>query len=224
MTIQELSTASLSVAQVIEQRRSTKHFLSDPIPSEVFGRLIELTLLAPSSWNFQPWRIVAVKSLEQKAKLKEAAYNQAQIGEAPVTFVFAAKLNAWEETIEPIIEQALHAGAWSEKYGEYVRKSVPSSQKALAVHNLLREYVVKDAVIAATHCALAAESLGLGSTFMNGWIEEKVKDVIGVPKTARDQYAIAILLPVGYPDPDRPAKNPGRLAKELTLFSNLLST
>lgn len=224
MTIQGLSITSLSVAEAIEQRRSTKHFLPDPIPSEVFDRLIELTLLAPSSWNFQPWRIVAVKNLEQKAKLKEAAYNQAQIGEAPVTFVFAAKLNSWEETIEQIIEQALQASAWSEKYAEYMRKSVPSFQKALASHNLLREYVVKDAMIAATHCALAAESLGLGSTFMNGWVEEKVKDVIGVSKTAREQYVIAILLPVGYPDPNSPTRSPGRLVKELTLFNNVLST
>lgn len=224
MTIQEFSLNSLSVSQVIKKRRSTKHFLPDPIPPEILDQLVELTLLAPSSWNFQPWRIVAISDSEQKLKLKEAAYNQAQIWEAPVTFVFAAKLDAWEETIEQIIEQALQVDAWSEKYAHYMRKTVPSSQKVLATHNLLREYVIKDAMIAATHCALAAESLGLGTTFMNGWVEEKVKDVIGIPKTARDQYAIAILLPVGYPDPNSPARNPGRLNKKLTLFNNVLLT
>lgn len=223
MTIQEFSIASLSVAEAIERRRSTKHFLPDPISTDIFNQLIELTLLAPSSWNFQPWQIVTVKSIEQKAKLKEAACNQAQIGEAPVTFVFAAKLDSWKETMEQVIEQALQVDAWSEKYAEYMRKSAPSSQKALATHNLLREYVIKDAMIAATHCALAAEFLGLGSTYMNGWMEEKVKNVIGVPETARDQYVIAILLPIGYPDPSSPAKNPGRLPRELTVFDDFIT-
>jgi len=34
-------------------------------------------------------------------------------------------------------------------------------------------------MIAATHLVLAAESLGLSSCFLNGWIEDKVKAVIG---------------------------------------------
>ena len=63
------------------------------------------------------------------------------------------------------------------------------------------------AMIAATHTALAAEALGLSSCFMNGWLEDKVKAVIG----AADQpnLEIALLLPIGYGA--EPRKNPGRL-------------
>jgi len=75
-----------------------------------------------------------------------------------------------------------------------------------------REYAIKDAMIAATHTALAAESLGLSTCYMNGWVEDQVKAVIG----AGDDLAIALLLPVGYAA--EPRQNPGRLPLSATVF------
>lgn len=70
-----------------------------------------------------------------------------------------------------------------------------------------REYAIKDAMIAATHLVLAAESLGLSTCFMNGWIEEKVKEVIGAANNP--DLAISVLVPVGYAA--EPRRDPGRL-------------
>ena len=69
-------------------------------------------------------------------------------------------------------------------------------------------------MIAATHMVLAAESLGLSTCFMNGWMEDKVKEVIGA--SSDPDLAIAVLVPVGYAA--EPRKNPGRLPTSSNVF------
>ncbi|MGA1203292.1 MAG: nitroreductase family protein [Planctomycetota bacterium] len=209
----------LDVPRAIEERRSVKHFHPDPIAPEMLDRIVELTLAAPSSWNLQPWRIVLVTDEKRRRALHEVAFRQPQVLEAPVTFVFAVDLNAWERDIEPMIETARARGAWPDAYCEIARQFCPQGQHALAENGLLREYAVKDAMIAATHTALAAQSLGLGSTFMNGFLESGVKEVIGAKD--REEIAIAVLLPIGHPK-DVPM-NPGRFPREHCAFVDRLT-
>jgi nitroreductase len=211
------TTSTLTVPDAIRHRRTTKKFKPDPIPEATLEELVALTTAAPSSFNLQPWRIVLVSDPAKKAALTQAAWNQAQVATAPVTFVFAVSLSGWEKTLEPTIKIALDHGAWSEKTAEYMRGSIPGFQAALG--GKLREYAIKDAMIAATHLALAAESLGLNSAFMNGWMEDAVKDVIG----AKDNpdIAIALIMPIGYGEANY--GNAGRLPREVTVFQNQLA-
>jgi nitroreductase len=182
----------------------------------VLDRLIDLTIHAPSSFNLQPWRIVVIQDLAQKEALANVAWKQSQITTAPVVFVFAVSLNGWEKTLETTIAEATRLGAWPEKFVNFLRGAVPGFQKALA--SKVREYAAKDALIAATHLSLAAESLGLNSCLMNGWDEAGVKEVIGAKDN--DDIAISLLVPVGY-GLDIPQFS-GRLPRELTVFSEKL--
>jgi nitroreductase len=195
----------LDVPSAIAQRRAIKSFKSDPIAPELLKQLVELTVAAPSSFNLQEWQIVLVQDEAQKAALSAAAWNQQQIIQAPVTFVFAAEPVTPETDLTPIYNTALENGAWNENTINYFKTAVPQFQAALGEKR--REYAIKDAMIAATHLALAAESLGLSTCFMNGWIEEKVKEVIGAAENP--DLAIAVLIPVGYAA--QPRLNPGRL-------------
>jgi nitroreductase len=198
-------TQVLDVPSAILQRRSIKTFKSDPIPEELLKQLVELTIAAPSSFNMQGWQIILVQDEAQKAALSAASWNQQQIVQAPVTFVFAADPNAGEKDLTPVYEQALQTGAWNEGTVNYFKNAIPQFQAGLG--DKRREYGIKDAIIAATHLVLAAESLGLSTCFMNGWIEEQVKAVIGAAEDP--DLAIAVLVPVGYPA--EPRLNPGRL-------------
>ncbi|AFZ24680.1 nitroreductase [Cylindrospermum stagnale PCC 7417] len=195
----------LDVPSAIVQRRSIKTFKSDPIAPELLKQLVELTVAAPSSFNTQAWRIILVQDEAQKAALSAASWNQKQIVQAPVTFVFAADSSAGEQDLTPILEQGLQTGAWNEGTVGYFKNAVPQFQAGLG--DKRREYAIKDAIIAATHLVLAAESLGLSTCFMNGWIEEQVKAVIGAEDNS--DLAIAVLVPVGYAA--EPRLNPGRL-------------
>ncbi|MDJ0737698.1 MAG: nitroreductase family protein [Nostocaceae cyanobacterium] len=202
----------LDVPSAIVQRRSIKSFKGDPIAPELLKQLVELTVAAPSSFNIQDWRIIIVQDEAKKQALSAAAWNQQQIIQAPVTFVFAAAPHAGEQDLTPMYEQALANGAWNEKVVEYFKTSIPQFQVGLG--DKRREYAVKDAMIAATHLVLAAESLGLSTNFMNGWAEDKVKEVIGA--TDDPDLAIAVLVPVGYAA--EPRLNPGRFPLSYNVF------
>ena len=205
--------SELTASVAILQLRSVKTFKSDPIPADLLQRLIDLTLEAPSSFNLQPTRLVVLQSPEQKAALAAVAWNQKQITQAPVVFVFAVSIRGWESTMDQTLETAVKKGTWPEKFADFVRASAPGFQDALAANGLEREYAIKDALIAATTCALAAESLGLGTCFMNGWDEAGVKKVLGVENDP--DIAIALVLPVGYVDVA--PGHPGRLPQSITV-------
>ncbi|OYD90267.1 nitroreductase [Nostoc sp. 'Peltigera membranacea cyanobiont' 210A] len=200
-----IQTQPLDVPSAIAQRRSIKTFKTDPITPELLKQLVELTVAAPSSYNIQDWQIILVQDEAQKAALSAASWNQQQIVQAPVTFVFAADPNAGEQNLTSILERGLETGAWNEGTVNYFKTAVPQFQAGLG--DKRREYAIKDAIIAATHLVLAAESLGLSTCFMNGWIENQVKEVIGAGDNP--DLAIAVLVPVGYAA--EPRLNPGRL-------------
>ncbi|KAB8330037.1 nitroreductase [Scytonema tolypothrichoides VB-61278] len=216
--VQELNlqTKPLDVPSAIIQRRSIKTFKSDPISPELLHQLVKLTVAAPSSYNIQDWRIVLVQDEAQKAGLAAAAWNQKQVIEAPVTFVFAADATAGEQDLTPILNQGLETGAWNEGTVNYFKTNIPQYQAGLG--DKRREYAIKDAMIAATHLVLAAESLGLSTCFLNGWIEEKVKEVIGAAD--KPDIAIAVLVPVGYAA--QPRLDPGRLPFSHNVFVDRL--
>jgi nitroreductase len=202
---------ALDVPSAILQRRSIKSFKSDPIAPALLRQLVELTVAAPSSYNIQDWRIIIVQDPAQKEALAVACFNQPQILQAPVNFVFAADIKAGEKDITPILEQGVKTGAWNEGTAAYFKKAVPDF--AAAIGDKAREYAIKDAMIAATHATLAAESLGLSTCMMNGWIEAKVKAVIGAENDG--DLAIALVLPIGYAA--EPRRNPGRMPFEFNV-------
>ncbi len=202
----------LDVPTAILQRRSIKTFAPTPVPDDLLRELITLTVAAPSSYNLQDWRIVIIQDEVQKAAIAEACFGQQQPIQAPLTIVFAADPNAWKKDLTPIYEQGMAKGVWTAETVEYFKSAIPKFQASLG--DRTREYAIKDAMIAATHFVLAAESLGLSTCFMNGWSEEKVKAVLGVSDDP--DLAIAVIVPIGYGAELR--GNPGRLPFEYNVF------
>ncbi len=77
----------MSIIEIIERRRSVRKYRSDPIPEEVFLRVMEAARLAPSGKNSQPWKFIIVRDPEMRTKLAAASRNQMFIAKAPVTIV-----------------------------------------------------------------------------------------------------------------------------------------
>ena len=211
-----MSTHELTTSQAIRQRRSTKTFKNDPIPETVLHELLSLMQDAPSSWNFQPTRVVMVRSMAQKEALAAAAWGQKQILEAPITFVFTVSIRGWETHMDDILKTGVSSGAWPQKFADWIRENAPGFQKGLGEKE--REYAIKDAMIMATTLALAAQSKGYSSCYINGWDEAKVKEAIGVE--GDKNIAVALLLPIGLPNSE--PKHPGRLSPAKTIFTDRL--
>src|SRR5262249_32957315 len=81
-----------TVLDQLRWRYATKQF--DParkIPSELWAKLEQAAVLAPSSYGLQPWKFVVVTDPAVRKKLHPASWNQAQILDASHLVVFAAK-------------------------------------------------------------------------------------------------------------------------------------
>ena len=74
------------------KRRSIRRYRKDPVPEGLLREILEAALRAPSAWNLQPWRIVVVRDPATKRALREAAFGQAHVEEAPVVLVLYADL------------------------------------------------------------------------------------------------------------------------------------
>lgn len=212
-----MTKSELTVADSIRARRSMKSFKSDPIPEATLQELLSLMQDAPSSWNFQPTRVVMIRSMAQKEALAAAAWGQKQILEAPVTFVFAVSIRGWEKNMSEILKSGVSSGAWPQKFADWIGENAPGFQKGLGDKE--REYAIKDAIIMATTLALAAQSKGYSNCYINGWDEAKVKEIIGAE--GDKDIAIALLLPIGLPNSQ--PKHPGRLPSAKTIFTDRIS-
>ncbi len=74
----------MEVLPEILSRRSVRSFDPQPLEKEQVDRILEAGRLAPSAKNRQEWRFVVVQKKEVRERLKEAAFGQEYVGQAPV--------------------------------------------------------------------------------------------------------------------------------------------
>lgn len=67
----------------ILNRRSIKAFKSKPIEKDKLERVLEAGRLAPSAKNRQEWRFVVLQKEQLREKVKEAAFGDEKVGQAP---------------------------------------------------------------------------------------------------------------------------------------------
>ncbi len=95
-SLEESTRRATEFYEELDERRSTRHFSSEPVPRE----LIELAILsagtAPSGAHQQPWTFVAVSDPLLKQRVREAAEREERdfyAGRAP---------EAWLEALAPL--------------------------------------------------------------------------------------------------------------------------
>ncbi len=73
----------MDVLPEILKRKSIRDFKPDPIEREKINRILEAGRLAPSAKNRQEWRFIVVEDERKRAKIKDAAFGQEHVGQAP---------------------------------------------------------------------------------------------------------------------------------------------
>jgi nitroreductase len=81
-----------SILAQLKWRYATKKFDgTKKIAPELWAKLEQAVVLAPSSFGLQPWKFIVVTNPEMRKKLHPVSYNQPQILDASHLVVFAAK-------------------------------------------------------------------------------------------------------------------------------------
>jgi nitroreductase len=184
-----------TVKEAIEQRISANMFdPSKSLTTAQIEELIRLATCAPTAFNFQNWRFIAVQSKEAKERLKAVAYGQQKIVDAAVTFIVCGKLEAHKglaHALKPsiasgLLEQSM-ADAWVHMAHDG-HENNPIRQ---------RDEAIRSASMGAMTLMLAAQGMGLVSGPMIGF------DPAGVSKefqlTANDIPAMLVAVGIAAP-------------------------
>ena len=181
-----------SLSQAIKDRRATPSFDGAPIPPEDLRKIVAAGLSAPSGYNIQPWRFIVVQSEDQKKRLRAAAYNQGKVEEASAVIVACGDADGWRKDLDLMLYQGLEGGM-PESYADQARVNIPnylSSFTSDQMHGWLNKMVM----IATTHIMLMAEVMGYDTAPMEGFEQEKVREVLRLPLS----YWTVALLAVGH--------------------------
>jgi len=191
----------MDVREAIQKRRSIRRFKSDPVSDELIVQLLESARLAPSGSNTQPWRFIVVKDAETRKKLQAASYNQRHVGQAPVIIACCADIKAFGEFPERI-DELIAVGALPAKTREVFVPSLKKGGMSADIKWHLLIAATGNTDIAIEHMVLQAVELGLGTCWVRWFDDNKVKEILEIPKSIE----IIALLPVGYPAEEPPQR------------------
>jgi nitroreductase len=179
------------LSEAIAARRATSSFDGSPIPNEDLTKIIEAGLLAPSGYNLQPWRFVVVRGPEQRKRLRAASYNQAKVEEASAVVVACGDADGWRNgDLEEMLRLG-REGGMPENYAEQAKITVP---EYLSNHPNLPMWLNRQVMIAFTSMMLMAEALGYDTAPMEGFEEDRVREVLRLPLS----HTVVALLAIGH--------------------------
>jgi len=177
--------------KLIRQRTSVETFDSRPVDEDTVRALVEDAARAPSSFNIQHWRFVAVRNEKDRERLCEAAYGQQQVRMAPVTFIVLGDLEGIKklsrinrEAVELGTLPAGKASAW-----ERLAADIYADPGAA------RDEALRSASLASMMLMLAAEARGLASGALSGFDVDRVCADFEI----QPRYVPVMLIAVGYP-------------------------
>lgn len=170
---------------LIKSRKSVRKYSEKHIPDEDLRTVLEAGRLAPSWMNVQSWKLILIKSEENKSLLSELALGQPHVKNADALIVCVADLSAWEE-----------AGI--------TKKENPALNPALQGKNGLLIRTMEQVIYPVAYMMLTAESLGIRSciigaigneiTGINQDLYNEVKERLGL----NGNQILSTIITLGY--------------------------
>ena len=210
MAVREVSmareAAEKPLSRLIYERRATPHFEAKPVPEQDLKKVLEAGRQSPSGYNLQPWRFIVVRDPEMRQRLQQAAMGQPKVGEAPVVVVACGDTEGWKKGD---LEEMLRLGnehGFPESGNEGARQAVTTllsgkGGTAAGINGDINIWVNRHVTIAFATMMWMAEALGYDTAPMEGFWEDKVKDVLGIPASVR----VVAMLAIGHlKGPDKP--------------------
>ena len=178
----------------IKHRVSANAFdTTKPLSKAEIEELVSYALEAPSSFNIQHARFIAVVDTVQKEKLKALSWNQQKVADAAVTFIILGDTLAHEKLPE-LMGRALQAGLIDQGVADWFVSGAAGFYSNYSNTQLVRDEVIRSASFAAMNLMLAADAKGLASGPMIGFDSAGVQKAFNIP----ERYVPVLTLAVGY--------------------------
>ncbi len=179
-----------SFYELMERRRSVRHFSDQPVPRELIETAIRTASTAPSGAHRQPWRFVVIGDPDIKHQIRVAA-------EAEERKSYEERMpDEWLQALAPL------GVDWHKPFLEVVPWIVVVFQELFGVDddgNKRKNYYVGESVGIACGLFIASlHQMGLATLTHTPSPMGFLRDIFGRPKNEKPY----ILFPVGYPAED----------------------
>lgn len=176
----------MDAIEAIRQRRAVKHF--DPnhrLTDEEINLLFDVAAQSPSSFNIQHWRMVNITDPNLRIKLREAAFDQAQVTDASLLLVVCTDIKAWEKDPQRY---------WINAPQEAQDVLVPWINPFYSgKEQLQRDEAMRSVGLILQTLMIGAKAMGYDSCPMIGFDIEKVGQLVNLPK----DYDVGAMLVIG---------------------------
>ena len=194
----------MSLLELISERKSVRNYSDRHISDEDLRTILEAGRLAPSWMNVQSWKLILVKSQENKDLLSELSIGQQQVKNADALIVCVADTNAWEEAKITNIQN-------------------PALNPALQGENGILIRTMEQVIYPVSYMMLTANSLGISSCIIGAFGSEITGILPEVSQKARlalglkEGQIISTIITLGYD------ANPTETVKQRKDFDEVIS-
>jgi nitroreductase len=176
----------MDVKTAIQQRRSVKAYDPEYRMSEAeMEKLFALAMLSPTAFNIQNWRFVVVQDSELRLRIREVAWDQAQVTDASLLVVLTADLKAWKK------EPARYWKHAPQPVRDYLVPAIDQYYRDR--EQVQRDEAMRSCGIAAMSLMLAAKEMGYDSCPMDGFDFDAVGRLINLPP----DHVVAMFVVIG---------------------------
>ncbi|HEY5494425.1 MAG TPA: nitroreductase family protein [Candidatus Anoxymicrobiaceae bacterium] len=199
----------MDVFEAIEARRSVRKYKKKRVPDELLDKVLEAARIAPSTSNTQSWKFKVVTDPATRKRIRDVAYGQRFVEEAPVVIACCLDFEAFKERGRQTLKLVLRGVRPSL---EMVLRSVRGNKDKDFDPERVVINGTMNVTIATQHMILAAQALGLGTCWVRAFDSTAVSEILELP----EELVIVNLLTVGYPD-QKPAARPRKKLEEILL-------
>lgn len=162
------SDDSSPLSQLIRSRQSTRKYSDRPVPPEALERIMELTRLAPSATNSQPWHFIIVDEPELRKRVAKC-----------LTTPLLPSMNRFAAEAPVLIVVVEEPANVASKVGNRLKK---------------QHFAHIDIGIAVGYLTLAARDEGLDTCVM-GWLDnDRIQQLLGIPR----ERTVRLVISLGY--------------------------
>jgi nitroreductase len=169
----------MDVFEAIKNRRSIRHYKTDPVDDKTVQAVLEAAHWAPSWGNIQCWRFIVIRDPKIKSEVAD-------------TLSRIKVDNEWvENAASKSIKQAPVLVVLCAEKGK-----AGCSADGTPVTDKGDYWFMFDIALAMENLTLAAHAMGLGTVIIGGFDAKKVAQILGVPAG----YTVVTITPLGVPD------------------------
>lgn len=169
-----------------------------PLPQDKLDRILEAVRLTATSSGLQPYEVLIVQDPALRARIREHAWNQAQVTDASHLLVFAAWDNYTAERINQMFDLTNEVRGFKNDGWEAYRQQLLSVYPNRSADENF-QHAARQAYIGLGTALIAAAEEQVDATPMEGFDPAQVDEILGLQ--ARGLRSV-LLLPLGYRQAD----------------------